>query len=176
MESVIAAHIDERRVAARDDECHEGWLERRVREEVREDMAFEMVDTDERLVERKGQGLGRRDADEQCADESRSVRHGDLVDVRERHTGLADGLIDDGHDVDDVLARSDLRHDTAKLLVNGNLRRDDVRQDRAAAAQHGSRRLITARLNAQSQDFLFQNNLSSSLHSARTAITISYST
>lgn len=33
-------------------------------------MAFEMVDTDERLVERKGQGLGRRDADEQCADES----------------------------------------------------------------------------------------------------------
>ena len=144
-------------MAARDDERHEGRLERRLCEKVCKDVALEMVDADERLVERKGQRLGRRDADEQGADETGAVRHSDLVDVLERHAGLAHGLIDDGHDVDDVLARSDLWHNTAKFLVNGDLRRDDVRQDRAATAQHGGRRLIAARLNAQSQDFFFHS-------------------
>ena len=68
-------------MAARNDERHKWRLELRRREEVREDMAFEMVDADERHAERKRQRLRRRDADEQRTDEAGAICHSDLVDV-----------------------------------------------------------------------------------------------
>lgn len=47
------------------------------------DVAFEVVDTDERLVEAEGEGFSIGDADEQCSGETRTVGYGYGVEVCE---------------------------------------------------------------------------------------------
>ena len=78
---IVVFDAHERRMAARDDERHERRLELRCREEVRENVPFEMVDADERHAERKRKRLRRRNADEQRTDEAGPIRHGNLADV-----------------------------------------------------------------------------------------------
>ena len=114
-------------MAARNDERDKWRLELWSGEEIREDMSFEMVDADERHAERERKAFRRRHADKQRADETGAVRHGDLIDVFELDARLVNGLVNDGQDVHDMLARGDLRHDAAEFLVHGDLRRDDVR-------------------------------------------------
>ena len=53
------------------------------------DMSLEVVDCDEGLAQRIGEGLGVADAHEQCSCKTRAVSHGDRVQVSEGDVGVA---------------------------------------------------------------------------------------
>ena len=69
--AAVTLHLDQHRVAARDEQHDERELERRVLEERRVQVRLEVVDADERHVPRQRQRLGRRHADQQGADQTR---------------------------------------------------------------------------------------------------------
>jgi hypothetical protein len=106
-------------------------------------VAFDVIHADERLVERISHRLRVRDANKQRAYETWANGDGDPVDVSCGHAGAFEGLRDDGHDLVEVFARSELRNDAAEAFVNRNLRRDHGRQDLASIAHQRSRRFVT---------------------------------
>ena len=77
----VPAHLDQHRVAARHEQHDERELERRIFEERRVAVRLEVVDADERHVPRQRQRLGRRDADQQGADQARPDGAGDGIDA-----------------------------------------------------------------------------------------------
>ena len=99
-EAVLAwsLRVVERRVTTRDDQRQERVLGRILGEERGVDMALEMVHADQRLLVHPGERLGHRAADQERAHESRPLGHGDAVEIGQRHTGVAEGLGDDGRD------------------------------------------------------------------------------
>ena len=125
------------RVAAGDDEGQErefhrglGAIARLHQDGV--DMAFEVVDRDQRLVEAEGEGLGVGDADQQRTGEARAFGYGNGVEVGEgdwipgRSAGAGHRLADDGDDVAKVFAGCEFRDDAAVVGVEGHLRGHDV--------------------------------------------------
>ena len=86
----VVAHLDEERVAARDDqgdEREDRLLALRlagIEQPGRVEVALEVVDADERLVVDEGERLREVDPDEERAREARPVRDRDRVDVRAR--------------------------------------------------------------------------------------------
>ena len=68
------------------------------------DVAFEVVDGDERLGEAVGEGFGVGDADEEGSGETGTFGHGDGVEVGEGEVGAGEGFADDEDDVAEVLA------------------------------------------------------------------------
>jgi hypothetical protein len=80
-------------------------------------VAVQMVDRDERQPPRPGQGLCGRDPDEQRADETRSLRDGDPVDVVERGSRVFERTPHGGEQQLEMMARRDLRDDAAVARV-----------------------------------------------------------
>ncbi len=68
------------------------------------DVAFEVVDGDEREVGAEGQGLGEADADEQGSGEAWAFGDGDGGEIGVGDVGTLHGLADDGDDGAEVLA------------------------------------------------------------------------
>ena len=66
-----------------------------------------------------------------------------MVDVSECDLSRIEGFFNDGHDVFDVLTRSDFRYDTAEFAVNRHLRRYDIGANMAAVFNDSSRRFVT---------------------------------
>ena len=83
----------------------------------------------QRLAGRRGERLGRADADQQRADQARAAGDRDRVDVVEPDPGLGERRVDDRVDQLEVVARGDLGHDAAEALVRRGLRGDHVRAD-----------------------------------------------
>ena len=117
-------------------------------------MTGQVIDAHERLAERVGQRLRRLDAHEERAHEPGPTRHGDAVQVVEGDARVGDGAAEHGDDRRDVLARSHLGHDATVLGVHEDLRRDDVGAHAAPALDHGGRRLVTRRFDAQNEHVL----------------------
>jgi len=113
------------------------------------DVTFEVVDGDERFLQREGERLGVGDADEQGAGESGAFGDGDGVEVGECEAGAGDGLAHDGDDVAQVLARGELRHDAAEDGVHLHLRGDDVGEDLRARAHDGCGGLVAGAFDAE---------------------------
>ena len=68
-------------------EGDEGWLQGAVSEVGGRDVAFEVVHGDQGKLSCEGKALGRREADEESADEARAYRDGDaahLIEIRPR--------------------------------------------------------------------------------------------
>jgi hypothetical protein len=129
-------------VAAGDDEGQEGKLVGQLSTVAGfqydgMDVAFEVVDRDERFVEREGEGFGVEDADEQRAGQAGAFGDGDGVEVGEADVGFGDGLADDRDEVAQVLARGEFGNDPAVVGVECDLRGDHVRQDDRPMAQDG---------------------------------------
>ncbi len=125
------------RVAAGDDEgqereFHRGFAALARLHQDGVDVAFEVVDRDQRLVEAEGEGLGVGDADEQCTCEARAFGDGDGVEVGEGDwmsgcsAGAGHRLADDRYDVAEVFAGREFGDDAAVVGVEGHLRGDDV--------------------------------------------------
>ena len=115
------------------------------------DVAFEVVDSDEGLVEGEGEGFGVEDADEERAGEAGAFGDGDSVEIGEGDAGLGDGLADDGDDVAQVLARGELGDDSAVGGVKGDLGGDDVREDLGAGADDGGGGLVATAFDAEDE-------------------------
>ena len=104
------------------------------------DVAFEVVDGDEGLVEAEGEGFGVGDADEEGAGEAGAVGDGDGVEVGEGDTWPWQGGADDGDDGAEVLAGGEFGDDSAVVGVEGDLRGDDVGEGFGAARGRRRRR------------------------------------
>src|SRR5581483_7209544 len=96
---------------------------------------------------------GRRQPDDDAADQAGSGRGGDGVEVGESDLRITQGSSDDAVERLDMGAGSDLRHHAAEGGMIGNLREDDVGEDPAAAVRppldHRGRGLVAARLDAE---------------------------
>ncbi len=68
------------------------------------DVAFKVIDCNQRLVEGEGQRLGIADADQQCSRKPGTLRDCDCVDGAVSLIGLSQGLPYDGNDRLQVLA------------------------------------------------------------------------
>ena len=96
------------------------------------DVAFEVIDGDQGLIEAEGEGFGVGDADQQCASEAGAFGDGNGVEVGEgdwiagRSASARHGFADDGNDVAEVLAGGEFRDDAAVVCVERHLRGDDV--------------------------------------------------
>ena len=143
-------------VAAGDDEPVERMRHRvgqasASAEEGGEEMAFEVVDRDERDPPRERQRLRGRESDEERADQTRTGRGGDEPDVLERDGRRGERLLERRREVLEVRARGDLRHDAAVGRVRGELGGDDVGQDAPVAVEHGDRGLVAGGFDAEDQ-------------------------
>ncbi len=140
-------------VAAGDYEREEragGWEGGGVLHQHGVDVAFEVVDGDERLAQRPCEGLGVADADEQRAGETGAFGDGDGIQVFmpniAPHAGFAEGGVDDGDDGAEVLAGGELGDDAAVGGVDGDLGGDDVRELARAALDDGGGGLVAGAL------------------------------
>jgi hypothetical protein len=138
-------------VAARDDEGEGRVLDGRVVEDDRVDVPLDVVDADERLAERVSHRLGVGQPDEQRADEARPLRHGHAVNLLPADARALERLRDHQADLVEVLARGDLGHDPAVLLVQVNLRRDDRREHLPPVAHDGRGRLVARAFDSENQ-------------------------
>ena len=156
VEGRVVLDAREQRVAAAGEQADERRLEDDARrpsetaQEVRRDVALEVVDRRERQAARGGDRLRGRDADEQRADEPRPLRDADERDVVERRAGAAQRVVDRGVGELEVVARGDLRHDAAVGVVDA-LRGDDVRQHVAVAGDDRRARVVAARLDREDE-------------------------
>jgi len=146
-------------VAARDEERDCGVFERprlrarcRMVEHVGADMADEVVDGVERLVQRDGEGLRRSDAHHQRPREAGSARDRDGVELGERDTRLGERRLERGHERLQVGARRDLGHHPAVAGVLVHRRGDHV-GEQGGAAHDADAGLVAAGLDAEHQRF-----------------------
>ncbi len=119
-------HRDQLGMAAGDQEQQIGKGEF-VGEARRQGMRLEMVDRQERLTARQGQGFRRGQPHNDTADEARPRRRGDPVEVRQFDPGTGEGKLHEPVDDFDMGARRDLRHHPAVSGVLGDLAHDLVR-------------------------------------------------
>ena len=90
------------------------------------DMAGDMMRADEREIKRHRQALGRDDADEQGADQSRTLRYRDGRQVSGTSSRFLERLLHNERNDLHMLARSDLGHDAAEPAMRFDLAGDDI--------------------------------------------------
>ena len=112
--------------------------DRTVFEPDRFDVAGQVIDGDQRLVERPRRRLRERHAHEQRADQAGALRHRERIDVAPRRAAVGQRALDDAADVAHVLARRQLRHHAAPFAMDVDLRGDDVRSNLPAAVRRSS--------------------------------------
>jgi Fe-S cluster assembly protein SufD len=143
---------DDLRVTARDQE-----REKRVRrldagvDERRENMAVKMIDGVERFARRICDRFCRCDADDETADEPRSRRHRDAVEIGERNVRAFERVLHGRAQKREMLAARDLRNDAAEFRVKRVLIRRDVGECGLAVADDGRRRVVARRFDSQKQ-------------------------
>lgn len=148
----------EMRVSAGDDE-REGWglcvgcagSRFLLVQEDGVDVAFEVIDCDERQVLGEGERLGIGDADEECSGKTGAGGDGDGIEIGEGEVGLCKRGTDDGDDGAEVLAAGQLGDDTAVAGMGGDLRRDDGGECVASARNDGRRGLVAGGFNAEDE-------------------------
>ena len=144
------AHQHEVRVPAGDDEAERGELRLRPFDEpVRVDVAFEVVDAEERQFASKGDRLGGVEAHQQRSCEARPARPRDSIDVVQCAARSFERFAHDGRDVAEMLAARDLRDHAAVLRVECYLARHHGRARHPPIDHHRRRRLITRGLNCK---------------------------
>ena len=137
------------RVSARDDQADEGRFQLRTRDEVRGDMALDMVHADQRLVRGPGEGLRGRYSDQQRSHQPRSVGDAHRVHLLQGHIRLLQGRFHHLIDLFNMLSGRDLRHHAAVHGMGGDLRVDDVRQDFPSVLHDCRRSLVAGTLDRQ---------------------------
>ncbi len=116
------------------------------------DVAFEVIDADERLVQRVGQRLGVAQADQQRSRKSGALGDGQSVDRFVGLAGILQRLANDGNDGAQMLARRQFRYDAAVRLMGGDLRIDDIRDHLLAGADDRGCGLVAGALDAEDED------------------------
>jgi hypothetical protein len=117
-------------MSARDDEGEVGrnfrfQIENLRIEEGREQVAFHVVDGKEGLACGGGKGLGHAVSDEEGGSEARSPGGGKGLQVAGGELGFGEGLFNQRAELESMVARGDLRNDSAVGTVELNLRGDE---------------------------------------------------
>ncbi len=121
-------HVNQHRVTAADDERNIGLelLElcpRRVaRNPRRIKMRLMMMNTNERLAQRVGDGLAGFEADDQRGGQSRTLRRGNSIQLRRRDASFVQRRCGYGEKIPQMFARGQFRHDATVFGVKLNLR------------------------------------------------------
>ena len=147
-----AVDLDDLRIAAGNQQAQvgeSGLVNRLVRlpDEIRQDMALQMVHHHHGDIQRQGQRLGEGRAHQEGAQQARAAGEGNGGEVRRRDARLPQRLGDDRDDVLLVGAGRQLRHHAAEVLVD-LLRSDDIRQQ-DAVAEDGRRGVVAGRFDAE---------------------------
>ena len=139
-------------MAAGDDERDRGMRNRFFTLEIDgADMAFEVVDRDERYASGVSDRFRERHSDDKRADEPRSLGHGESVDVRKPERCVFERAIDDRSDRLQMLPGRELGYDAAKGSVNVVLRCDHVRENATTVFDDGRRSLVARALDAEKE-------------------------
>ena len=101
------------------------------REPGRQGVRLQMIDRDERLSGRQRNALPCHQSDQDPADEARTRRCGDAVEVLRRKARFGQRAADERVDDLDMGARGDLRHDAAEGGVSRDLTHHFVGKDLA---------------------------------------------
>ena len=112
-------------------------------------VAFQMVDRNQRLIERKGQRLGVADPDQQRSGQSRALGDGDCVQRVVSLIAFSQRLPDNGNNRPQMLARRQLRNHSAIGLVGGNLRSHNVRNKLLSRTHHRRSGFIAGTFDAE---------------------------
>ena len=119
-------------------------------EPVAVDVAFEMVDGDEREAGGEGKPLGEIDADEEAAGQARPLRDGDGVELAHvGHGGIGEGLLDDCLYGEHVLTAGNLGVDAAETAVKVDLAGNAVAEDMASVGDDRGGGLVAAGLDGE---------------------------
>jgi hypothetical protein len=105
-----------------------GWIEQIGGQQ----MAFQVIDTDEGQIFRERQGFGGLHSDEERTDQAGTSRDGQRGYVGERKVRFGQRLIEHRNHVFDVFSRSDLGDHASEPSVKGDLGGDDIRQHHQA--------------------------------------------
>ncbi len=171
-EQAVAPHafdVEQLAVAARHQQCDERKRGPRVREQRREEVAFEVMDADRRLPERVAECRGDACANQQCAGEAGSLRVGYSVEVAERRPGLGQDALREGDDAPNVVARRELRHDAAVDPVHRHLRMQRVREQATAVVVDGEAGFVAGSLDAEDEHGACGNGAGASRYTVRAA-------
>src|SRR5260370_15440994 len=117
-------------------------LDRRILKTNGIDMTFDVIDADQRFVQRERHRLRERYTHQQRANQARPNRHRDAVDLFLRQARARERLFDNRNDLVQMLARSKFGNHAAKALMRCNLRGDHGRDDLAAITHERRRGLI----------------------------------
>ena len=109
-------------------------------DEIGEDMALQMVDHDDRFVQRDAERLGEGRADQQGSQQAGTAGESDRRQISRSDAGLGESLADNRYNVRFMGTGSQFGHDAPEVLVH-LLARDHVRQQKTVA-DDGSRGVI----------------------------------
>ena len=115
-------------------------------------MRLQVVDADQWQAAAQCQPFGGVDPNHQRAGQARAARHGDGVQVPQAGVSLLQGSLNDRVDGADMLARSDLWENPAKLGVQVHLRGDQARKDHPPILHDRGCRLVARAFDAQDAD------------------------
>lgn len=119
----------------------------------RMNVAFEVIDGNERFSEPLGENLAVGHTHEQRANQPGAFRHGDRIHVAKGDAGLLNRFAHNGHDLPKMLARGNLRNDPAVLAVNSHLRCDNVRKNAATIGDNRGGRFVAGRFDSEDEIF-----------------------
>jgi len=115
-------------------------------------MPLEVVHGDEREAARPRDGLRSGDTDEERADQSRTLRYSDVLDVVERPAGRCKRLPNDRHHELEMSPGCDLGDDTAETRMKFGLRRHNRRENAAIGRDQSCGSLVARRLDPEDHD------------------------
>ena len=113
------------------------------------DVALEVVDGDEGLIEAEGEGLCVGNADQESAGEAWAFRDGYGVEVCESYVSAGHCLADDGDYVAKVFAGGEFGDDAAVVGVERHLRSDNVGESFASCTDDGGCGLVTGAFDSE---------------------------
>jgi hypothetical protein len=123
----VGPHRDQRGVSTRYQQADHRLRQRSVLQLIDDDVRGQMVHPVDRAIQRRTQGLRRRDTDEERAHESGTRGHGDRIDIAESDTCVRARAFDRGHHRLEMSTTSDLRHDTTEAGLLIHTRRQSIR-------------------------------------------------
>jgi hypothetical protein len=101
-------------------------------------MRLVMVDADEWFPQGEGDGLGRLKTNQQRHGQARSLRGGNGIELNRFDTRFAKCALRDWHQITQMFAGGQFRHDAAVFSVQLDLRGDGAGQNRAVAHDCGA--------------------------------------
>ena len=148
LDLVKSRHLCDRGMTAARDQANVRRFEVGKREVVGGDVSLDVIDRNQRLVQRVRERLCERHSYEQRPQKSRTVRHRHAVEFVRPHARIGERFGHDARYRHDVIARRDLGDDAAVAFVDVDLRRDHVGED-LSAARDRARGLVARRLDRE---------------------------